>query len=60
MPNDRRPNARALALKMHIEKLSPNLIRASVLDMIQDAPPEEIEKLIVAFQAQNTVRGVAG
>jgi hypothetical protein len=49
---------RAEALKAHIDKLSPNLIRAYVLDMIEDAPPAEVEKLIVAFQAQNAVQGV--
>lgn len=48
---------RAAALKLHVEKMSGNLVRAHVLDMIEDAPPEEIEKLIVAFQAQNAVQG---
>lgn len=49
---------RALTLKMHIEKLSPNLLLAYVLDMIELAPPQEVEKLIVAFRAQNAVQGV--
>ncbi len=53
-----KPDQRAAALKAHIDKLSPNLIRAYVLDMIELAPPAEIEKLIVAFQAQNAVQGI--
>lgn len=44
------------ALTQHIEKLSPNLIRAYVLDMIKDAETSELEKFVVAFKAQNAVR----
>lgn len=50
-------DARAAALREHINKMSGNLVRAHVLDMIENAPPEEVEKLIVAFGAQNAVRG---
>lgn len=46
---------KAEALKIYVERLSPNLLRAYVLDMIEDAPPEEIEKMVVAFKAQNDV-----
>lgn len=46
---------RAAALRVHIERLSPNLIRAYVLDMIEDAAPIEIDKMVVAFHAQNSV-----
>lgn len=49
---------RADALRLHVEKMSGNLVRAHVLDMIEDAPPNEIEKLIVAFGAQNAVQGI--
>lgn len=46
---------RATALKMHIEKLSPNLLRAYVLDMVELAPDSEIDKYVVAFRAQSAV-----
>lgn len=51
-----KPDLRAQQLKVHIEKMSPNLVRAHVLDMLELAPPEEVEKLIVAFGAQNAVK----
>lgn len=46
---------KAQALKQYINRLSPNLLRAYVLDMVEGAPPAEIEKLVVAFKAQNDV-----
>lgn len=48
-------DAKAEALKAYIARLSPNLIRAYVLDMVEDAPPAEIDKLVVVFRAQNDV-----
>lgn len=43
------------ALAMYVENLSPNLLRAYVLDMIKDAPPQRVDEFIVAFKAQNDV-----
>ena len=44
------------ALARYINRLSPNLLRAYVLDnLIADAGPEAIDKLVVAFQAGHAV-----
>lgn len=48
---------RAEALKVHVENLSPNLLRAYVLDMLELAPDQEVDKLVVAFHAQSAVPG---
>lgn len=55
MAQGRKVNLRAAALKMYVEKLSPNLIRAYVLDLLDDASDAEIEKFVVALHAQNAV-----
>lgn len=44
------------ALTAHIDALSPNLIRAYILDMVKDAETTELQKFVVAFKAQNAVR----
>lgn len=46
---------RRAALHRHVDQLSPNLIRAYVLDMLDMAPPEEVDKLIVSMHAQHAV-----
>ncbi len=43
------------ALHRHIDRLSPNLLRAYVLDILDCAPPELVDKMVVAFHAQNAV-----
>lgn len=43
------------ALMQYINRISANLLRAYVLDMLEDAPPAEVEKFVVAFKAQNDV-----
>lgn len=44
------------ALEVHINRLSPNLLRAYVIELMKDAPENEIKKLVVAFRAQNIVQ----
>lgn len=47
---------RRAALADYVDRLSPNLLRAYVLDnLIADASPEAIDKLVVAFQAGHAV-----
>ena len=46
---------REAALIRHVDKLPPNLLNAYVLELIKDAPPQEIDKLVVAFRAQEAV-----
>lgn len=44
------------ALATYVDRLSPNLLRAYVIDnLITDAAPEAIDKLVVAFQAGHAV-----
>lgn len=50
------PITREEALKAYITKLPAELLRAYVIDLVTDAPDNEIEKLVVAFKAQNEVR----
>lgn len=46
---------RSDALCRYVVLLSPNLLRAYVLDMIDMAAPQEVDKLVVALHAQNAV-----
>lgn len=55
MPNNAEISARELALKQHIERLSPNLLRAYVLDMVDYASDVDIDRYVVAFHGQNAV-----
>lgn len=43
------------ALARHVQTMSANLLRAYVLDMLDLAPPAEVDKLIVALRAQDAV-----
>ncbi len=47
---------RRAALEVYINRLSPNLLRAYVIELLKDAPESEVAKLVVAFRAQNVVQ----
>lgn len=46
---------REAALLTHIGKLPANLLREYALELVKDAPPAEVDKLVVAFRAQGNV-----
>ena len=47
--------ARENALKRYVEHVSPNLLRAYLLDHLTDAHPDEVDKFVVLLRAQGAV-----
>ena len=47
--------AREEALQRHVENLSPNLLRAYLLDLLTDARPEFTDMMVNALHANNNV-----
>jgi hypothetical protein len=50
-----RLTTRKKALIERINTMSPNLLRAYLVEMLTDAAPQDVEKFIVALRAQNFV-----